>query len=141
MRLLLLFAATMVVMTSCQKNDQVKPVCNQPFCNYTTIIVNLEHHGKAITNGSVYLKKDTQEMPDKYDVSAKVEWDGTKSVARFPQMKPGNYYIYGTGYDGDINEVVSGGKPVSISWGYQFLDYRTTLAVTESSHGTGGPAN
>lgn len=138
MKNLLLFAFVLFAFSACTKQDQVDGQCDHPYCNYTTIVVSMEHHGKMITNGSVHIRKNVTDKPDKYDASAKIKIDGNFATARFPELEPGKFYIYAEGFDEDIQQTVTGGKAVVIQQGYEFIEYRTTIAVAEGNHSGGG---
>lgn len=75
------------------------------------------HHGKNIDSCKIYIKYNTQDLPadGKYDDSATCVPDGGTPVATFSNLKKGNYYLYGSGWDPDIAQGVVGGTPYVIS--------------------------
>lgn len=82
-----------------------------------TMVVKLAHHGVLIPNDS--LRPDTLWI--KYNVS---DWSGAPAgydkmlIGEYPEdhihvsgMKCGKYYLYASGWDVDLGEVVRGGIP------------------------------
>lgn len=87
-----------------------------------------QHHGKNIDSCMIYIKYNTQDKPASYDDSAWCVKIDNKPVATFSNLKKGNYYLYGYGYDPGIAKAVKGGVPYTIS-SETTLDYN--LPVTE----------
>jgi hypothetical protein len=73
------------------------------------------HHEKAIPNCVVYIKFNTSDFPgdSPADYDGSVTADGKGEYA-FPKVYPGDYYLYGIGFDNSISEVVKGGIPVKV---------------------------
>jgi hypothetical protein len=73
------------------------------------------HHSKVIPGCKVYIKFNTSDFPGEnpanYDSSVDAD---SKGEYAFPKLYPGDYYLYGVGYDNSILQVVRGGIPVSI---------------------------
>jgi hypothetical protein len=88
----------------------------------TVIVAKPQHHGVPIISktgyvDSAFVKFNTQESPgtnpSAYDLVIAGE-EGEDHV-HIPNMKPGKYYIFMTGFDSTIVQRVSGGIPVSIT--------------------------
>lgn len=75
------------------------------------------HHGTNIDSCTVYIKYNTKDLPGdgKYDDSAKCVPENGKPVATFSNLKKGDYYLFGSGWDPTIGEAVVGGSPYTIS--------------------------
>jgi hypothetical protein len=73
------------------------------------------HHEKAIPGCTVYIKFNTSDFPGEspgdYDASVMAD---SKGEYAFPKLYPGDYYLYGIGYDNSIMEIVKGGIPVKL---------------------------
>lgn len=91
---------------------------------------DVKHHSVLIPNSVVYIKYDATDFPgtdlSKYDASTI-----TNSVAHgsFKNLKKGNYYLYGVGFDSAVNQTVTGGLKVKISKKDEMVD--VILQVTE----------
>lgn len=82
----------------------------------TVLKVTPQHHGDNIDSCTVYIKYNTQEMPSgNYDEEIKCVMENGKPVATFSNLKKGNYYVYGRGWDPGIERNVIGGIPYTIS--------------------------
>jgi hypothetical protein len=94
------------------------------------IHIDVKHHSVLIPFSKVYIKYDAKEFPGddltKYDA-----FITTNNMAHghFENLKKGNYYIYGVGFDSSINLTVTGGLKVKISKKDEMVD--VTLPVTE----------
>lgn len=78
-----------------------------------------KHHDKPIPNAMIYIKYDTKDFPgtdvNAYDdVMIAEPQTGEDPHAHFENLKKGNYYLYGVGFDSSINQIVTGGIPVEI---------------------------
>ncbi|MES2139577.1 MAG: hypothetical protein V4511_07695 [Bacteroidota bacterium] len=82
-------------------------------------IVNgyVSHHSHRIPGSTVYIKYGAVEFPgtdvSKYDAS--VTADATAHY-EFKDLRKGEYYLYGVGYDNAIQEIVSGGTGVKLKY-------------------------
>lgn len=76
-----------------------------------------KHHNvfKNIVDCKVYIKYNVQDVPSFYDDSAATVMMGDQPTAVFSGLKPGNYYIYGYGFDTSIRQNVKGGMPYTVS--------------------------
>ena len=82
-----------------------------------TLRVNTFHHLRRIDSIMVYIKYNTLDVPPNgvYDDSARVVKSAADTVAVFPGLKAGKYYLYGNGWDPVINQGVHGGIPYTIT--------------------------
>ena len=72
------------------------------------------HEGDDIDSCIVYIKYNTLDIPDQYDDSLEVVRVGGRPRAIFTDLKPGNYYIYGRGWDNVRSLAIAGGFPFTI---------------------------
>jgi hypothetical protein len=92
-----------------------------------TLMGHVKHHSVHIPNAMVYIKYDAKEFPGS-DVSvydASVQASSGDGHYEFEGLRPGNYYVYGVGYDSTISEAVFGGVAVKI----KYSDRKETLEV------------
>jgi hypothetical protein len=98
--------------TACRKNDD-DDNNNAGKGGSARLVATLAHHNitKNITNAKVFIKYNTSDAPGNgvYDDSADCMYINTVATAIFDSMKPGNYYLYGRGYDTSIAQTVLGG--------------------------------
>ena len=87
------------------------------------------HHGQPIPYSVVYIMYGATDFPgidvSKYD-------DHTTSDANahyeFSNLRKGNYYLFGVGFDNSISQQVSGGEGIKLKYNKSIT---TDLAVTE----------
>lgn len=81
----------------------------------SSITGTVAHHGKPIPNSVVYLKFNTQDYqgdsPGDYDASVNAD---AKGEYTFSKVYQGDYYLFATGEDLSIHQVVKGGVPVKV---------------------------
>lgn len=127
-RFLILLAVTVLAGVGCKKLDHTsnstvvtvtpdqppKPIAGQGGTASFRVIPN--HDGVDVDSCKVYIKYDAAVVPiDKvYDDSAWAKMVDGKPVASFDGLKPGNYYIFGNGWDIITSEHVHGGVPFVI---------------------------
>ena len=80
----------------------------------TTLKVSPMHHSEYIDSCTVYIKYNVSDKPSSYDEEVKCVMEDGKPVATFTSLKKGNYYIYGKGWDKEIEKDVVGGIPYTI---------------------------
>src|SRR5437868_1517779 len=68
------------------------------------LLVTPQHHGRNIDSLTVYIKYNSLDASDTYDDSAKCVDLGAQPVATFSNLKRGDYYLYGYGYDTFIHQ-------------------------------------
>lgn len=121
----LLFAFTT---GSCERIDK-EPEGSAGKGGSATLDVVSKHHGNNISDVTVYIKYNTSDASSVYDDStvAVTNVDGTP-VATFGNLKNGNYYLFGKGWDPTISAEVIGGIPFTIS---EQRIFSINLPVTE----------
>jgi hypothetical protein len=105
-----------VSFAACKSDDDTQPVAGKG--GPTSVRVTPRHHNIPIDSCIVYIKYNAQDKPagDVYDDSARAQGagNGVPAQAAFPNLRPGNYYIFGRGYDPAGSYVVRGGTPFTI---------------------------
>ena len=75
----------------------------------------VKHHNNSIPNAVVYIKYGTKEQPGTdvtyYDASVNAD---TSAYFEFIDLKRGDYYLFGVGFDSIMGAPVIGGVPVEI---------------------------
>jgi hypothetical protein len=81
-----------------------------------TMQVTMEHDTVYVDTGMVYVKYDAVVKPtdNKYDDSAKVVVVKGMPMAIFTELKAGNYFLYGKGWDILRSKTVMGTRPYTI---------------------------
>jgi hypothetical protein len=119
-----------VLTVSCSRKDpDAEPEQVAGKGGNATLLVTPQHHGKNIDSCMIYIKYNTQDLPaTSYDDSAWCVKQGDKPVATFNNLKKGNYYLFGRGWDPNIAQRVQGGGPYKI---VNETSQSYTVAVTE----------
>lgn len=126
--LMCIVAVTMLTSTSCERKES--NIAGKG--GKATLKVTPQHHGKNIDSCTVSLKYNTQDKPTTaYDETVKCVMENGKPVATFSELKPGNYYLYGNGWDKNISQNVEGGIPYTIG---EEKTYEINVPVTEAGH-------
>lgn len=120
---LLIAITACFTLTSCERKDELAGKGGK-----ATLKVTPQHHGDNIDSCTIFLKYNAQDLPSEYDEQLTCVLENGKPVATFSELKPGNYYIYGSGWDPDINQAVVGGIPYKIE---EEKTYNITVPVTE----------
>jgi hypothetical protein len=117
--------------SSCKDDDS----CTAGTGGNLTIVSKLAHHGDVIPNDSLYPDTvwvkfnatDWANAPQGYDLQV---------IGVFPEdhihiegLKCGKYYLYGSGWDASVSQVVKGGKPFETD--QKDGEISTTIPVTE----------
>lgn len=97
LRLVPLLAVAALIF-SCNRDDD-DPVGGKG--GNATLRVSPMHHTEYIDSSMVYIKYNATSMPSAFDDSMMCVQSGGKPVATFGQLKKGNYYVYGVGFDED----------------------------------------
>ena len=75
----------------------------------------VKHHSQLIHGAVVYIKYGAKESPGTnvtyYDASVNAD---ANAHYEFPDLKRGNYYLFGVGFDSSMVKTVTGGVPVTI---------------------------
>ena len=78
---------------------------------------NVKHHSKLIPNTIVYIKYEATEFPGTntsvYDASVTAD---ANAHFEFRDLRKGDYFLYGVGYDNTIFETVTGGIGVNLKY-------------------------
>lgn len=102
--------------SACKSDDDTQPVAGKG--GPTSLRVTPRHHSVPIDSCIVYIKYNAQDVPagGVYDDSAQTqgEGNGVPAQATFPNLRPGNYYIFGRGFDRAGPYAVRGGTPFTI---------------------------
>lgn len=97
----LLLIATLMLFASCKKEGTG---------GKSSIKGSVKHHSLIIPNAVVYIKYEAKEFPgadvSKYDANVTCDANGNYEIK---ELRKGNYYLYGVGYDSSISENVYGG--------------------------------
>lgn len=118
----------MLLLTGCKRDEPIAPGGNAGKGGNATLKVVPKHHGIVIDSCTVYIKYNTQDASATYDDSVKCMPDNGVSTAIFSGLKTGNYYLYGNGWDDNINMGVIGGLPYIIK---EENTFSVNLPVTE----------
>lgn len=127
----LLLALCTIAFTACKKDEGDKNTAGKG--GNATLKVTTKHHSQNIDSCMVYLRYNAKTGPLNnigYDDSMMVVQENGQPIATFTNLKAGQYFLYGRGYDPFIAAEVVGGIP------YQIKDENTqslVLAVTESA--------
>lgn len=105
---------SLFIFFSCNRKDKEEQY-NAGKGGWAILNIIPQHHGKTIDSCTIYIKYNATEIPQSYDDSAVCVLTDSIPVATFSELKKGNYYLYGRGYDPDILQVVEGGINVSIT--------------------------
>ena len=113
-----LAAFIILLISSCKKKEE--PCIGGPDGN-VLVKVYLQHSTHAVVNlknyrDTVYIKYNVKEFPgfdlSKYDASFVGDWPG--DYVNIPNLKCGNYFIYGVGWENVHGYRVAGGIPLTI---------------------------
>lgn len=95
------------VFWSCQKNK---------LGGGSVIKGTVVHHSRFIANARVFIKFNATEFPGtdttKYDAVVSADAAGNYNISCYQ----GSYFIYGFGYDDQIQKAVKGGIPVKLRY-------------------------
>lgn len=116
--------AVMFTLSSCEREEDEMAGKG----GSATLKVTPQHHGENIDSCTIFLKYNATDLPSSYDEEVICVQEGRKPVATFSSLKKGQYYIYGDGWDPDINQAVVGGIPFQVE---EERTYEITVPVTE----------
>lgn len=90
----------------------------------------VKHHSKLIPGSVVYIKYGATDSPGSnvtyYDASVNAD---VNAYFEFTDLKRGDYYLFGVGYDSSIVQDLSGGVPIKIKSKTEVIE--TVVPVTE----------
>jgi len=90
------------------------------------------HHDHAIPFSTIHIKYGAKDFPgtntSNYDNHIQTDKNGHADLAN---LRYGDYYLYGTGYDSTILAPVSGGDHLQIKWSQRKKTISFTVPVTE----------
>lgn len=126
--LIFMSIAAMLLFTACERKETVTVGGKG---GNATLKVTPQHHGDNIDSCTIYLKYNAQDKPSSYDEEVKCVMVNGKPVATFTNLNKGNYYVFGKGWDPDIEQEVEGGIPYTIA---EETTKDITVPVTETGH-------
>ena len=95
----------------------------------STIGGTVNHHSKPIPNSVVYIKYGATDFPGTdittYDNHTTAD---ANAHYQFDDLRMGNYYLYGVGWDNSISSTVTGGVGIKIKYN---KSYTQDVPVTE----------
>lgn len=117
MKTIALAVLSLTLLASCAKQDPIPTPDPNPAGKggNATLLITPKHHGNLIDSCTIYVKYNATEAPATYDDSMKVTMRNGQPTAIFPNLKNGNYYLYGYGWDPSIQDTVLGGAPYTIA--------------------------
>lgn len=109
------FLPVVLILTfpSCKKDTCSKE--NPGTGGKCTVSGTVKHHSEPIPYSRVFIEYGATEFPGtdttKYDSKVTSDADANYSIS---DLMPGNYYLYGVGFDNDISLPVTGGIGITI---------------------------
>ncbi len=131
LKLALLSFASVLLFAACERKQPTPVGGKGGKGGNATLKVTPQHHGENIDSCTIYLKYNAQDKPSAYDEEVKCVKENGKPVATFTNLNKGNYYVYGDGWDPDIEQEVEGGIPYTIT---EETTKEITVPVTEKGH-------
>jgi hypothetical protein len=90
------------------------------------------HHDHFIPFSTIYIKYGAKDFPgtnlSNYDNHAVTDKNGHADLSN---LRYGDYYLYGVGFDSTIMSPVSGGDHLAIKWSQRRKNITFTVPVTE----------
>jgi hypothetical protein len=129
MKSILFFCVGLILFASCAKEGTGGDA---------TLVVFLKHHTKVIPNkawypDTVFVKFNAKELPGTKvsDFDTYFVGEAGEDHVHCEELKWGDYYLYGVGFDTTISQKVSGGMAVKIKRKDRKAETDIDLAVTE----------
>ncbi len=104
----------------------------------TTVVCFLKHHSMLIINDSivpsiVYVKFGATELPADPTNNYDAKFIGTigEDHVHVIELKPGQYFLYGVGWDPDISNTVMGGLGIKVRTKDKTKEIDMDIPVTE----------
>lgn len=115
----LLIAVCTVSIISCEKKiDDSTPKKTTTVAGKggdNTLLITPVHDSVNVDSCMVYIKYNTDVTPVTFDDSAKCKMVSGKPVATFKELKQGQYFIWGKGWDLIRSQTVTGSVPYTIT--------------------------
>jgi hypothetical protein len=113
--------------------------CNKPGTGgNATLVVFLQHHGRTIINhvgypDTVFVKFNVKELPGLHAGDYDTYFIGNtgEDHVHCPELKAGQYYLFGVGYDSTGLYRVVGGMSYKLKYKDRKSEIDINLAVTE----------
>ena len=119
MKYALFVASTVLVVAACGDKNKPTPTPALTGGKGGGAVLNVypQHHGQPVDSCTIYIKYAANDLPTAgYDDSARCPAaNDNVGVATFTGLKPGNYYLFGLGYDPAFGVAVDGGLPYNFS--------------------------
>ena len=119
-QLILLVLPASLIFTACHKEG---------IGGRSSVSGGVFHHSKPIPNAIVYIKYGATDFPGTdittYDNHTTAD---ANAQYQFNDLRMGNYYLYGVGWDNSISSTVTGGVAVKLKYN---KSYSTDVPVTE----------
>jgi len=98
-----------------------------------TVVATIFHHTKAITGASVYVKYGAKDFPGTTTsaYSASITAANNSNTVTFKDLKCGDYFFYGVGFDSTLSLPVTGGYHLSIKHSERNQEKDFVLAISE----------
>lgn len=110
-------------MISCKKGDTG---------GNATITAYVYHHDKPINLPTIYVKFDAKDLPKDPTTNYDLKLEGVhENHLHIKNLRYGNYYLYGVGFDSSIMLPVTGGVAVNIKWKDRRKEIDVNVPVTE----------
>ena len=120
---MIIMVISLVLAVSCKKNGTG---------GEATVAAITKHHERKIPFSKVYIKYGAKEFPgidvSKYDASQTTDKEGH---THFENLRYGDYYFYGIGYDSVAQAVVKGGVGLDIKRNERKQEFELNVSITE----------
>jgi hypothetical protein len=103
-----------LLFASCKREEVVRVAGKGG--NASLRITPVHGSSETIESCTLYLRYNTLDKPanNKYDEQVECNRVDGKLMGAFSDLKTGDYYIYGVGYNPDHGDTVRGGYPITI---------------------------
>ena len=125
-RLLTIIATASVFLYGCERDEPIAEGAGKGGNAILKVIP--KHHSIPVDSCIIYIKYNSLDASSVYDDSVTVTQENGNPTATFSGLKTGNYYLYGAGWDTDIDMGVIGGLPYTVT---EETTHNISLPVTE----------
>jgi hypothetical protein len=124
MKTKIIIAMAAIVLFGCKKNGTGGDA---------DIHANIKHHSLPIKGATLYVKFNATELPSDPTTDYDLKEVGCPLCTdiHVEGLRPGNYFLYATGYDSTIMQTVRGGIGVKIKWNERKEDMEINIPVVE----------